>query len=86
MMGSPEWIRPPIGGMLHLMAVDVQTEIMIQQPVEIVAGYAGDPANAPQWYRNIESVAWQTEPPVRVGSRMAFVARFLGRTLATPMR
>ena len=36
----------------------------------------------PQWYRNIESVAWQTEPPVRVGSRMAFVARFLGRTLA----
>jgi uncharacterized membrane protein len=64
------------------MAVDVQTEITIQRPVEIVAGYAADPSHAPQWYRNIESVEWQTEPPVRVGSRMAFVARFLGRTLA----
>jgi uncharacterized membrane protein len=68
--------------MWRLVAVDVQTEITIQQPVDIVAGYASDPANAPRWYRNIESVAWQTEPPVRVGSRMAFVARFLGRTLA----
>ncbi|MDA0271484.1 MAG: SRPBCC family protein [Chloroflexi bacterium] len=63
------------------MAVDVSTEIIIQCPRDRVAAFAGDPANAPQWYRNIRSVAWQTEPPVRVGSRMDFVARFLGRTL-----
>jgi hypothetical protein len=31
---------------------------------------------------NIKSVRWETEPPVQVGSRVAFVARFLGRTLA----
>jgi uncharacterized membrane protein len=64
------------------MAVDVLTEITIHRPVEVVAGYAADPSHAPLWYRNIESVDWQTEPPVRVGSRLAFVARFLGRTLA----
>jgi uncharacterized membrane protein len=64
------------------MPVDVQTEIVIGRPVGVVAEYAGDPSNAPQWYANIESVAWRTDPPVAVGSRMDFVAHFLGRRLA----
>jgi hypothetical protein len=64
------------------MAVDVVTETTIDRPCADVAAYAGDPTNAPRWYANITSVRWQTEPPVRVGSRMDFVARFLGRTLA----
>ncbi|MFF0267467.1 SRPBCC family protein [Kribbella sp. NPDC004536] len=64
------------------MAVDVVTETVIGRAVGVVAGYAGDPANAPEWYSNIESVQWRTEPPVAVGSRMDFVAHFLGRRLA----
>ena len=64
------------------MSVDVQVEVVIDRPVVEVASFAGDPGNAPQWYSNIASVSWQTPPPVSVGSRMHFVAHFLGRTLA----
>ena len=62
--------------------VDVLTETVIRRPRHEVAAYAGDPTHAPEWYANISSVEWQTAPPVAVGSRMDFVASFLGRRLA----
>ena len=62
--------------------VDVRTKTVIRRPVDEVAGYAGDPGNAPEWYANIRSVDWLTPPPVVLGSRLAFVAAFLGRRLA----
>lgn len=62
--------------------VDVLTEVVIRRPHDRVAQYAGDPANAPEWYANIRSVGWRNEPVVAVGSRIDFVAAFLGRRLA----
>ena len=61
--------------------VDVTTETLIHRPREVVAGYAGNPDNAPEWYTNIKEVSWESAPPLKVGSRLAFRARFLGRNL-----
>jgi len=62
--------------------VDVSTDIIINRPPEIVARYASDPDHVPAWYANIKSVEWQTQKPLSVGSRIAFVAYFLRRRMA----
>ena len=64
-----------------MVNVDVTSEMVIERPLDEVAEYAADPSNAPAWYRNIEAVEWETDPPPRVGSRMKFVAHFLRRRL-----
>src|SRR5919109_2339693 len=63
------------------MPVDVVTETTIDRAIEEVAAYAADPSNAPEWYANISSADWKTPPPLQRGSRIAFVARWLGRRL-----
>jgi uncharacterized membrane protein len=62
--------------------VDVTTAIDIARPRDVVAAYATDLSRAPDWYGNIDRVTWQTEKPLTIGTRLDFVARFLGRTLS----
>lgn len=63
------------------MSVDIAEAIVIERPIAEVASFAGDPSNAPTWYRRIESAEWQTDPPIALGSQVTFRARFLGREL-----
>lgn len=63
------------------MSVDVTETVVVERPVAEVAEFAGDPSNAPTWYRRIRSAEWQTEPPISLGSRITFRARFLGKDL-----
>lgn len=62
--------------------VDVLTETNIRCSLEKVSKYAANPDNAPKWYVNIHSAEWQTQKPLKIGSRIAFKAKFLGRELA----
>ena len=64
------------------MSVDVSTEIVIRRPRERVAAYSSHPDNAPLWYVNIKEIKWMSHPPLVQGSRIAFIATFLGRRLA----
>jgi uncharacterized protein YndB with AHSA1/START domain len=63
------------------MSVDVVTETEIARPRAEVAAYAADMDKTTSWYVNITSVEWETTPPLAVGSRVAFAAQFLGRSL-----
>ena len=64
------------------MKVDVETSTIIDRPRAKVAKFAANPANAPRWYANIESVEWKTSRRLAVGSKIAFVAQFLGKRIA----
>ena len=65
-----------------MRGVDVSTEVVIDRPVGEVSVFAADPDNVPQWYVNIKRAEWKTVRAVRIGSRIAFVAQFLGRRMA----
>lgn len=64
------------------MVVDVVSQADILRPIDVVSHYAANPSNAPEWYVNIDTVEWRSAAEMRVGAKVAFVARFLGRRLA----
>jgi hypothetical protein len=63
------------------LPVDVTTETTINRPVGEVAAFVADPSNATKWYVNIKGATWKTEPPLKVGSKVSFVAEFAGKRL-----
>jgi len=62
--------------------VNVITSIDINEPCNLVAHYAANPDNVPDWYVNIKSIEWKTPKPLQLGSQLAFKAEFLGKKLA----
>ncbi len=61
--------------------IDVLTEVNIEAPLTKVSEYVTNPDNAPHWYVNILTVEWKTPKPAGIGTKVAFVAQFLGRKL-----
>jgi len=63
------------------MSIDVVSEIVIDRPRAEVSSFAANPDNVPAWYVNIRSVEWKSEPPLRLGTKVAFVAQFMGMAI-----
>jgi uncharacterized membrane protein len=61
------------------VAVDIETQIVIERPRAEVAAYAAEPGNATEWYEHIKAVDWKTDPPLAVGSQICFAAYSLGK-------
>jgi len=53
----------------------------IKRPAEEVFAFFSDASNNPKWQKGMVSCEWTTSPPIRVGSRYAQVARFMGRAV-----
>lgn len=68
------------------MSAGVLTETVIAVPSDRVASYAADPSHAPEWYANIDSVTWQTPPPVAIGSRIGSPPASSAGASPTPTR
>jgi uncharacterized membrane protein len=61
------------------VSIDVGETVVIERPIDEVSAYVGDPSNAPEWCGHVATAAWETDPPMRLGSRIAFETRLLGR-------
>ena len=63
------------------MGIDVSASVEIAASREAVAAYASDPLHDPEWIGGITEARWLSEPPLRPGSRVERVARFMGRRI-----
>ena len=61
--------------------MDVTLETVIERPRLEVARYAMDPANDPLWIGGVEEARPLSDGPIAVGSRVARVAKFMGRRI-----
>lgn len=61
------------------MSIDVQTEILIQRPCAEVAAFMFDPRNDAIWTTGVVECRPLTDGPLRTGSRVERISKFLGR-------
>jgi uncharacterized protein YndB with AHSA1/START domain len=59
----------------------VETDVLIQRPVEEVFAYVVDPANVAQWAGPVVEAKQTSEGPVGLGTTSSRVTQFLGRTI-----
>ena len=63
------------------MGIDVTAEVLIGRNREEVARYAINPENDPVWIGGIVEATLLGDPPLRSGSQVQRVAKFLGRRI-----
>jgi hypothetical protein len=61
------------------MSIDVTAEVLVRRNRDAVAAYMSDPANDREWIGGVSEARLLGSPPLAEGSRVARVARFLGR-------
>ena len=63
------------------MNIDVKAEVVINRPKDEVAGFAMNADNDPIWIGGIVEAKVVTEPPFGKGTKVARVAKFMGRRM-----
>lgn len=63
------------------MSIDVTAELVINLSREKVAAFGTEPANDPVWIGGGVEAKMLTEPPVQVGTKVARVAKFMGKRM-----
>lgn len=66
-------------GNIVQVSIDVADTAVIERPIGDVSAFSGDPSNAPEWCRQVDTAEWETDPPTRLGSRIRYRGRWLGR-------
>jgi carbon monoxide dehydrogenase subunit G len=63
------------------MSVDITTAVHIRRPLAQVAAYMTDPSHDPEWIGGVREARVVGDGTVAPGTRVARVARFLGRRI-----
>ena len=66
---------------MHIMAVEVETSIVVNRPLEEVFAFISDFENENQWSSAVSSAKYLEGGPGKVGSTVRFVANFLSRDI-----
>jgi hypothetical protein len=61
------------------MAIDIQTEVLIRKPRAEVAAFMFEPRNDKVWTTGVVECRPLTDGPLRAGSRVERISKFLGR-------